>query len=181
MHSIHDIVHILNRAINVPLSDVHGIAQTVLKGEEKIPALVKKDGTGVYVGIDDQYGVRIYHKLNSLTTTVKAREGYGRSAGTQINTYSLSMIVFLNRKRVSMYPDELLALLQSQLPEAIKLEPYDHVRTWFNNIILNDLQVWNQEYLSDTYRLLPEYSLFQINYTVEVAFKKGCFNNCLEQ
>ncbi len=92
----------------------------------------------------------------------------------------MSSIVFLNRRKVNLYADELFTVIQSQFPQSVVLEPYASITISFNNVILNDMQVYAQEYLSDTYRLTAEHNLFQINYTVEAAFSKDCFNTCPE-
>jgi sulfur relay (sulfurtransferase) DsrF/TusC family protein len=94
-----------------------------------------------------------------------------------VNTYSLSMIVFLNRKRVTLFSDELFNSIQDQFPAQLRLQPYASINLSINSVILNDTEVWAREYSSE-YRLTAEENLIQVNYTVEVAFLKGCFVNC---
>jgi hypothetical protein len=180
MHSIHDIVGKINESLDLPQADIHCIAQTVLRKDEKLPAVIGKKGEGLYVGFDDKKGIILYHKLNAVTTSIKVKSGYGDSAGAIANSYAMSMIVFLNRKKVNLYADELFTTIQSQFPQNVTLTPYNTITISFNNVILNDLQVYAQEYLSETYRLTPEHNLFQINYTVETTFSKDCFNTCPE-
>lgn len=187
MHSIHNIVESLNESLSELFgskrfigSKIHTVAVTVLtKNGEKMPVIIDKKGEGHYVGIDDRFPVRLYHKFNTMNTKVDQKTGMGRGIGDIINTYSLSMIVFLNRKRACLMPDEFLLLIQSNFPDFLKLEPYSSIKILFTNAILNDMQVYNQEYLIPE-KLLPEHNLFQINYTVETSFRKGCFNKCPE-
>jgi hypothetical protein len=183
MHSIHDIVGKINESLDLPQADIHGIAQTVLRKnnrdqDEKLPVVIGKKGEGLYVGFDDKKGIILYHKLNSVTTSIKVKTGYGDSKGEIQNSYAMSLIVFLNRKKVNIYADELFATIQSQYLEKVTLTPYNSISISFNNVILNDMQVYAQEYLIDTYRLTAEHNLFQINYTVEAAFNRDCFNTC---
>lgn len=178
MHSVHDIVNELNKTLNLPGdSDIHGIGQTVLRKNDKLPAIIKRNGEAVYVGIDDQFSIRIYHKVNSMDTVYKTK-GYGDSAGSITNTYLLSLVVFMNRKKIGQYADELVTLIQSQFPDTLKLEPYQSINIFFNSVILNDVQVYNQEYTTEEYRLAPEHNLFLINYKLEASFKKECFITC---
>jgi hypothetical protein len=90
------------------------------------------------------------------------------------------MYVFLNRKKSGLFADELFQLIQANFPEVLKIEPYKSIRTFFNSVVLNDTQVYSQEYTGTPVKLTPEYNLFQINYSVEVVFTKGCFNKCPE-
>lgn len=176
MHSIHDIILKINESFELPKADIYGIAQTIMRGQEKLPGVIGKKGEVYYVGVNDDKGIILYHKINGVVTGIKPK-GYGDSVGNTANTYSMSMIVFLNRARVNMYPDELFTVIQSQTPVTVALEPYSTISTSFNSVILNDLQVFAQEYQID-YRLTPEQNLFQINYTVETTFLKDCFNTC---
>lgn len=176
MRSIHDIVELINAKLSLPeRAIVHGIGQSVMRKDDKLPAVVKQNGEAEYVGIDDKYSVRIYHKLNSVN--VRRTQGYGTSIPI-VNSYSLSMIVFSNRKLSNLFSDELLTLIQSQMPDSLILKPYDQITVALNSANLNDLQVYNQEYSTKDYRLAPEHNLFQLNYTTEASFTKGCFNTC---
>jgi hypothetical protein len=168
-------VHLINRSISIDNATFFGIAQTVLRGQEKLPAVVYANGKADYVGIDDVDAVRAYHKLATLTVRPSPANNYGRGSGF-INAYSMQLIVFLNRNKKCMHADSLVQILQSQFPEQLKLKPYSGIQIFFNSVILNDLQVYNQEYLSETNRLGPEHNLFQVNYTVEATFLKGCLN-----
>lgn len=187
MHSIHNIIDSLNGSLGDLFKSkrfsgakIHGTAVTVISSKgEKMPVIIDKNGEGHYVGIDDRYPVRLYHKQNSMSTRVDPKTGIGRGIGDIINTYSLSMIVFLNRKRACLMPDEFLLYIQSNFPDNLTIEPYSNIKILFTGAILNDMQVYNQEYLIPE-KLLPEHNLFQINYTVETSFKKGCFNKCPE-
>lgn len=178
MPSLHDIVDKINDSLSLPGdADVFCIAQTVTRKNDKLPGVLKKPTEIEYVGIDDKKAIRLYHKLNSLTVRTDARKGYGSSAGPITNVYSISAVVFNNRKKTKLYADELSSLIQSQFPDTVKVVPYQSINIFFNSVILNDLQVWQQEY-SEDYKLAPEHNLFQINYTVEATFTKGCFNTC---
>jgi hypothetical protein len=160
---------------------IYGLAHTMLrtKGSETelIPALVDHSGEGKYIGIDDTAPVIIYHKSNSITSTIRPSEGFGRDPGGLVNTYNNTLIVYLNRKRLKLLPDELFLFIQAHFPDTFKMDPFT-VSIRITNVILNSQQVWASEYQRD-FTLPPEANLFAVNYTVESSFKKGCFEKCL--
>jgi hypothetical protein len=176
MHSIRDIVAELNKTLAwLPTgSESNGIAELLLREDVTIPVINER-----YVGIDDIYPIRIYHRLNSMTSAIKAGTGIGRSLGDLANTYQLSMVVFLDRSKSSMYPDEFLLFAQANFPERLSLEPYKTVVPTFVSAALDSMQVYKQEYVaSDTYRLKEDQFFFKINYSIETTFSKGCFKRC---
>lgn len=191
MLSIHNIIDEINTSLQAMVDcdlaeqkvGIHKVAITQQRNNNPksdwLPATMDRQGEGGYVGIDDEYAVRLYHKINSISCTLSSK-GMGRSPGEQRNVYNISIIVFLNRKRSVYYPDEIVQLIQAWFPDSIKLEPYSSINIFFQNVILSDLQVYNQEYKTEVFLLKPEHNLFLINYQVETVFKKFCFKNCPE-
>jgi len=176
MHSIRDIVDQLNSSLTwLPAgSEANGIAELLLRDVVTIPVI-----NGEYVGIDDVYPVRIYHRLNSLNSSIKPGTGTGRSAGDNVNTYQLSMVVFLDHPKAGLYPDEFLLFAQANMPERLNLEPYKSIVISFGSAVFDSQLVYRQEYVaSDTYRLKEDQYFFKINYSIETTFSKGCFKKC---
>lgn len=173
-------------AINQKLSGiitgakVYGLTQAVQRGSETLPATITKDGEYEYVGFDDVFPVMIYHKNTAITVSRSQRQGRGDEFPDLINTYSLSMVVYLDHKRACMIPDEMFLLLQSNFPDAIKEDPFSFIRVNITSVILNSAQVIKTEYEGSDFKLPPEKSLFQINYNIETTFKKRCFEKCPE-
>lgn len=177
MNSIRDIISSLNESISGILtagSEVNGIAELVSKDESTIPQI-----DGKFVGVDDKYPIRIYHRLNSLSTKLVPKTGYGESAGDLSNTYTISMVVFLQHARAKLYPDELVLFIQANFPDRLKMEPYKNIILSFTEAQLDSQSNWTQEYRSGTdYRLKSDQFLFKINYSIETTFSKGCFKKC---
>lgn len=176
MHSIRDIVLELNKSLTwLPSgSEVNGIAELLLRDEVILPVINER-----YVGIDDTYPVRIYHRLNSMSSTIKPGTGSGRSAGDQSNTYQLSMVVFLDKPKAKLYPDEFLLIAQANTPERLSINPYKSIVITFGSAVFDSLLVYRQEYISsDTYKLKEDQYFFKINYSIETTFSKGCFKTC---
>lgn len=166
---IHQIIDIINSSLTdlIAGGQWQGIATT----ERDQPVIAEKPA-----GIDDKYPVRAYHKLGTLTS--RPVDGMGRTSDQQ-NTYSNSMVVFLNRTRCKTYPDELLLAIQANIPEVIKMQPYSSVTITINRTDLDSGTVYAQEYPgAKELRLKKDQYLFRITYTVETTFKKGCFKTC---
>jgi len=155
-------------------SEANGIAELLLRDETTIPVINDR-----YVGIDDIYPVRIYHRLNSLNSSIRQGTGTGRSVGDNVNTYQLSMVVFMDRPKACMYPDEFLLFAQANIPERLSIDPYKSVVITYGSSVFDSLAVYRQEYVaSDTYRLKEDQFFFKINYSIETTFSKGCFKRC---
>jgi hypothetical protein len=177
MHSIRDIISSLNDSICGLLpsgSELNGVAELVPRDDLTIPEI-----DGKFVGIDDRFPVRIYHRLNSVNSKISPGTGIGRSAGDQENTYSVSMVVFLQKERAKLYPDELLLIIQAGLPERLQENPYKSIVITFNGAQMDSQSNWKQEYAGGTeYKLKSDQFLFRINYSIETTFSKGCFKQC---
>lgn len=178
MRSIYNLVDEVNEELRelfeadkLKGSDINGVAELVSRDDKTIPEVNGKE-----VVVNDEYPVRIYHRLNSLSSTIKS--GIGRTFD-QTNSYALSMIVFLQKERTSLYPDSLTLLIQSNMPDRLQNGEYRNVSVTFNGGVMDSKSVWQQEYSTNTnYRLKSNQFLFKINYTIETTFSKGCFKKC---
>lgn len=175
MRSILDIVRLINKHLDnlLPGLKTYGIAQLVPRDTETLPAEGEK-----YIGLDDIHSAQVYHKINGMTITRQAR-GFGDKVD-QLYTYQMSMIVFLAKPFIR--PEDLVPLLQNALPQQFKTDYTKRVSINFLSAILNDQQVFAQEYKNTSaYRLDLNQHLFQVNYSLEVLYKPGCFDVCPEE
>lgn len=180
MNSIYDIVKLINvdledlfKSKNLIGSMLYGIAESVITDDGFVPVIGEK-----YVGVDDTHPLSLYHRLASLSSTIKPNSGVGRNEGLTVNTYSLGMILFLDQRKTKLYPDEMMMLLQANFPERFKLENAQQVIVRFSGAVLDSKVVHSQEYSGNEYRLKENQFLFRINYSVEMTFDKNCFKKC---
>lgn len=175
MRSIRDIISSLNETIELPKgSEVNGVAELVSRDESTLPEI-----DGKFVGIDDIYPVRIYHRILSMSSKIDTKGGYGNAVGDVVNTYSITMVVFLQHERAGRYPDELILLIQANMPDRLKIVPYKDIKVTFTGAQLDSQSTWVQEYRTGAdYRLKSDQFLFKINYNIETTFSKGCFKEC---
>lgn len=177
MLSISDIVNWGNDMINplIPGMKTYGIAKTAAKDNAIMPYVDEK-----YIGIDDTYESQVYHKQLSVSSTNVARSGYGNSDANLQNTYGMAMFVYFNEKKCGIKADELYTYIQTVVTGVLKAEGYKSVRVNVLNAVLNDTQVWAQEYGQTPFRLAGPQRLIQINYNIVIVFEKNCITipNC---
>lgn len=180
--SIYDIIDLLNKELtnlfsscNISNNKIFGIAETVfIAGNISVPEIDEKN-----IGIDDVYDLIVYHKLAGLNSSIDAAAAFGRRSGLIINEYSLGMVVFLDKKKTGLYPDQLTQYIQGNFPDQLKMQPYQSIQTRFDGAILDSRQVFTQEYNSnDQFKLKSNQYLFRINYTITAKFDKTCLKSC---
>lgn len=177
-------VQMLNRSV-FQNQLISSIAQSVARHEgsnvEILPCLVDPNGEARYLGPDDDFDYMAYHKVNSFIATKSTfNKGYGDSKGLIVNQTKMSYVVFGNRSALIMSNDELAVHLQTHWPDKVSKTiltewKLSYIDININDIILNDLQVFNEEYQGVEFFLKPEQYLFKVNYTIESAFDKKCF------
>lgn len=162
---------------------LYGLAEAVLRVRgaltETIPGIVGNDGEIKYVGPDDLQSMIIYHKVAALASREStAVRGVGDQPGAIQNAYSLSMFIWLDRKKTKLRPDELFLYIQANIPFKIEIDPYVQVFTRINSAVLNGQQVYDSEFKGVDYKLPAHQTMLQINYTIESTFKAKCFEKC---
>lgn len=157
-----------------------GVCQSIprIQGsvEEVLPGQVNQTtGEIKYVGVDDRNSLVAYHKLNGITVEpVNTRGGFGDEPSDTRNTYSLSMLVYHDMKKTGDTSD-LFLHLQNTFPQFMNAPPYKSVLLRITSVILNSGQLFAQEYKGTSFKLPATSVLFQLNYTIESSFKRGCF------
>lgn len=164
---------------------VYGLAESIARKTgtvtEVFPGVIDNDGEIKYVGIDDLNSVIIYHKANALGVRNSTQNrGFGDDLNALINAYSLSMIVYMDRKKTKLSADQLFLYIQSNIPSEIKMSPYKQILIQISTVILNSQAVFDSEYKGSENPLPANHSLMQINYTIESTLQKRCFEKCPE-
>jgi hypothetical protein len=175
-------VHLSELFSRWPDTKLYGLAELVVRRRgteaELWPCVLNNDGEGQYVGIDDIFSVSLYHKLNGVTSQVRSVSAYGDSTGNIVNTYQMSLVVFLDRKRTDLTAGDVLIYIQANYPNRIVSESFKNNIIRFTGAVLNSRAVFEREYQGANFLLPPEKSVFEITYSIESIFSKDCFNNC---
>lgn len=167
---------------------VIGICQSLARKEEQalqlFPSYVDNDGEAQYVGPDSDFDLIIYHRVNIITISKAPNlRAFGDTRQNDANTARMSLVVFGVREKLQLTNDELAILMQASFPEAVtdklrKELQFQSCNINLSDIVLNDMQVFEEEFKNVQFFLKPDQFLFKVNYTIESAFLKECFKKC---
>lgn len=173
---LHLVVEYINSRVKEFLTNakLYGIARTASRDGSIMP--VTNEGDWIkYAGVDDIYPAIIYHKHLSITTTDAPRSGFGDNISDLVNTNQMGMVVFLDEKKTGLKADEIYTLIQAQVTGILKFDGYKSVRIGVSSAILNDAQVWAQEYgINAPLQLKASQRLIQLGYSIVVTLNKNC-------
>lgn len=155
-----------------PGSKSYGLAELVQRGNQTLPAIGEQ-----YVGPDDKAPVIAYHRVGAITSAASANVA-GRSYDI-VNTYNLSLVVYMDKKRTGLSAGELFLFMQANMPDSLIVSNYtEKVIVAFTGAILNSRTVFNSEFPGGTLEMPFEKTMFQINYTLRAQFNKNCYREC---
>lgn len=155
-----------------------GLAVNVPRGKDNMPAIVNRKGEAKYVGVDDLSPLTLYHKSSGIQISQQPSASFGDTLFWQVYTYQNVMIIFLDRKKACVMPDELVLQLQAHLLDKIKVPNYKSVIVKLGAVNLNSAQIFGQEYPGAENKMRLEQNIFQIAYTVEAVFDPNCLPKC---
>jgi hypothetical protein len=185
---VYKILDIINEGIaGIHVDErIYGLAENVTRetssGYISMPGVVDINNEVKYLGVDDIYSFIVYHKITNATIVYNST-GYGENYGDAVNTYLSSLYVYWDRKKIMLYPPDMLLLLQARMPVAIKgLKDIKQAVVLIGNANTNTQQIYQQEYSSnEPLTRLPEGKyIMQINYNIRITFNPSCFTNCVE-
>lgn len=184
------ITGIINEAVAHALpcerAQILGVAQLVrrkeMDGKKPIhwPAVYIGKGELQYAGFDDKYSLCTYHRALNMSVSRAPGPSYGDNVGNMLLSHRMSLVMYANREEIHMNADQLALLMQFAIPEQLTKSqlPQDFARTNINitDVVLNEQQVFNEEFLNVEPFLGPEHVLLKCNYTIESTLNKRCFN-----
>lgn len=166
---------------------LYGIAATVnyqdQAGEAVREPMISDNADNLtYVGYDDSSPVTVYHKTITISRELNREASYGNPIDVLTETAQMQMIVYANRMKVKLTPEEVDALIIDSMPTHLtkaQIQPYK-----LRSVIItpgqsnfNSAAIYNVEYSAPS-RMKPSDIFFSINYTVTTQFKQGCLELC---
>lgn len=177
MLSVNDITKWVNEKVCpiIPGLKSWGIGKTATKDGNLVPYVDEK-----YIGLDDTYPAQMYHKQLTISSVTIPQSGYGDNDQDLQNTYGMAAILYFNENKCGHSADHLYTFIQSTITGRLKTEGIKSIRVNVQSAILNDAQVWAQEYGQTPYKLSGPQRLIQVNYTIVMVFDKNCITipNC---
>lgn len=185
---INTIIDLINNGLCGIVSDqiVVGLVQRVYRygkddAIEFMPGIIGNDGEIIYAGYDDIKSLSIYHKTNAANLTFgTTRTGYGDNRRNE-DTIAMSMVAAWDTRKVPLQSVDMLLLLRSKFPQAIKGIPdIGDVLIVPQSALLNTKQVFESEYTVASSYLLPNYINFlQLNYIIQLRYDQTCIAGCI--
>lgn len=171
MLSILDITGWVNEKVCkiMPGVKTYGIAKAAVKGDSIAPYTDEN-----YIGIDDTFKSQAYHKQLTISSANVQSSGYGDTEQSLQNTYGMALVVYFNEEKCGFSADKLYTFIQSEITGRLKSEGFKSVRVSVSSAILNDAQVWAQEYGATQYKLAGPQRLIQVNYTIVMVYNPEC-------
>jgi hypothetical protein len=164
---------------------IFGIANIIHVSEDEeldksFPAIYR-DHEAMMIPLDDSYHLMLYHmKSSSRFENVEATFGDGSDIR---EIASMKMVVFGNRSRLNLSPEELESLIILAMPsEFMKSElsgvKIDRLSVEVNGSDLDSLSVFGEDFSGVPFRLGPNEFLLKIEYNLISVFRRSCINLC---
>lgn len=183
---------IINKSVGAiyPDAKLHGIARLITDKREETdkggiisPAICNDNGEAYPVDLGDN-DMEMYHRVISITASQSNRAGFGRSLNPLQVKMKMCMVIFSDTT-ITKTPADVMALQIFSIIERKHLKAIapgvKNTSILINDTILNDSQVFGEEFKNVDNFLGPEHSLIKINYTVESTVYQKCFNTLCQQ
>ena len=153
--------------------------------QDTIPALVTNFGSTVFSGFDDKFDIVIYHRCIS-TSIEEGAVLFGDGLNTAREVAEMRMLVFGNRKKLSLQPQQLSFLLSSGVQQQLAYSQISSYAGLFGCIIeanttnYDGVGIFTSEYklAASRYPVHPEHIYLALDYTITTDYDITCINDC---
>ena len=149
-------------------------------GDVYSPYYFDDNGKEIYVGLNDDAPLRIYHRV--IGSTYNTSNNYGNRNLWLNQTINAYMVVYGKVARVKLRSDEIEMLLVAGFPDIIEknLLPTGLVDMGVNvtSSTTEQRTIFNIEFPNGDFRLSAEDIYVRINYTITSRFNKDCVKIC---
>ncbi len=173
-------------------AEYYGIAYPVLvdnrDGQNKMAPCVPQPSTGEYLQmmLNDNAAFVAYHKIiNKVFQVLPDKANYGRFSGRNLTAQAtMQMLLLYNRDIIKILPDELEAMLVTNWPDGSETRfttisnQLTHVAIRPISSNFNYAALWDSEFRGYDFNVTPDRGILSVTYTIESAFRTGCFNLC---
>ncbi len=197
MPYINEIVSIINTTLATgKLSDdkrfvrqLHGLSETLPRNynnaQDGIPTLVDVNGGTMFSGFNDAYSIVIYHRCLS-TNIVEAPVQFGDGNNAAREEASMRMIVWADRIKTKLQPQQLSFLLTSAVQQQLMYTQISSYPGLYGVTIEADrtnydgVAIWQQEYKlpAATYPVHPTHIYLALDYTIVTDYDVTCISDC---
>lgn len=162
-----------------------GICELVAYGDKKtggkMPCEIK-DGEAIYAGLDDNYTVVSYHRITDMKYIVDAKNSFGDSIGTLINTADVTLYCYLALEKAKIAPHDLVAKLAQILSFVFPKDKLKELEA--KSIViepkaasLDTEAILKSEYTIQDFEPVGDAYMFAVKYNIILKYNE-CQNNC---
>jgi hypothetical protein len=191
MQYLKQIVTAINTSIAAKLTDVrfdgadyNGIVTYANKDGKLMPLVTDSYDIDKYIGIDDTFPLRVYHRNNGMSYTDEPAKSYGSDGNTSKKEIAnMSAIIYGSRSILRLTAEELEGAIMSGMPSAIADSTLSQLKIKSCLVrpvssVLDPVINYATEYRTNEFPLGPNALFIRLNYTIESSYKNACFNIC---
>ena len=153
--------------------------------QDTIPALVTNFGSTMFSGFDDKFDIVIYHRCIS-TSIEEGAVLFGDGLNTSRETAEMRMVVFGQRKKLQVQPQQMSFLLTSGVQQQLAKSQISNYAGLFGCVIeanttnYDGVGIFTNEYkiAASRYPVHPDHLYFAIDYTITTDYEITCINDC---
>lgn len=195
MPNLNDITTIINDALKADNfstsrfqnSRFFGIADRVkITGEETERydvGVIDNDGEVTSVCYDDTYNLSVYHRVLDIEYQDIAENDYGIPGHTMTEFANMKMIIFGNRAKLKVRPENIIAGAIVDFPKELSIAQITALN--LNSCVIemsraevDPYSIWDSEFQGSKYEYDTNTILVSIPYKITSTFNKGCFTIC---
>lgn len=137
------------------------------------PAIIDEFGDAKIVSIDNLESAIFYHRLTSKQTTLKDNQ-YGGSNKEVIDTYTLSLYVIGNRRRLKENAADTSLRVTSMIPDTFLQDGRQVAFTVMTNVDFNSSAIINAEFPNTEYAGMLDVFMIRHDYNIRHTYRKKC-------
>lgn len=190
MAKIKDIVDIINEGIETALAEkrfagsaIYNIAtQSQDSNNTTSPYVIDTTGEGTHVFYDDTKPLVLYHKYSgSNNYRSESLNQFGDDDSSVLTSYNMSVIVMCSRNITQLEPDDVETLIVSGFPSRLSNLQLNTLNLLGCEMVVNGsdhsaLSIFNREFTGQKNKFDPRIFMFEVRYTIECSYNKGCIN-----
>ena len=137
------------------------------------PAIIDEFGDAKIVSIDNLESAIFYHRLTSKQTTLRDTQ-YGASNKEVIDTYTLSLYIIGNRRKLKENAADTSLRVTSMIPDTFLQDGRQVAFTVMTNVDFNSSAIINAEFPNTEYAGMLDVFIIRHDYNIRHTYRKKC-------
>jgi len=184
---ISSLVNLINESIKTKAfpslydAQYYGITEmiptTTDAGNKLVPTIVDEFGDGIEMAIDSEVSLQVYYRLTNKQTKLNKYQ-YGDSNKELTDSYTMSMYVIGNRKRLKENASEVSYKISSWMPDVFKENSKAVAFLTQNSVDFNAVGIIGIEFNNTDFNGLPDMYMFRHDFNISHTYRRKCLDAC---